>query len=236
MYVGGGVEVWHHERLLIPTFPIVPTQAAQPSTADSLCFHRKPLVLFIANLSLQQRRTRRGRWSLPWFSMFLHWCFFSFPHKKTLWCVDWSITTNPEPLAFRWNVTAAQILIDEVMLYFTTSHSVAFGNFCHFCDSLAEMLCCDRSHTRSTDNQNISDRHSDASRNVCLFVSLRAELQFVCSGVSPPRCLRTSWVKPRSGGAARGWTGAGQWVERSSADPTPTFKSQQENLQVTGPK
>lgn len=91
----------------------------------------KPLVLFTANLSLQQRRTRRGRWSLPWFAMFLHWRFFFLFHaKKTLWCVDWSITTNPVPLAFR--VTTAQILIDEVMLYFTTSHSVAFGNFCNF--------------------------------------------------------------------------------------------------------
>lgn len=79
-------------------------------------------------------------------------------------------------------------------------------------------------------------QHSDASRNVCLFMSLRAELQFVCPGVSPPQCLRTSWVKLRSGGAACGWTSAGQWVERSSADPTPTFKSQQENLQVTGPQ
>lgn len=122
------------ERVLIPTFPIVPTQAAQPSTADSLCF---PQGSHLCCLLLIYRCSKDGPGggvrSLPWFSMFLYWCFFfSFPHKKTLWCVDWSITTNPVPLAFRWNVTAAQILIDEVMLYFTTSHSVAFGNFCNF--------------------------------------------------------------------------------------------------------
>lgn len=58
----------------------------------------KPLMLFIVNLSLQQRRTRRGRWSLPWFAMFLHWCFSFFSTQKNF-VVRWLKHHNkPSPV------------------------------------------------------------------------------------------------------------------------------------------